>query len=484
MKKSLIPLFSALFLLLSLHALGPRFKGESMREPKAGASMAVFSGASLKKASAIRNISYAPGQNFSANHASSTEKEDVLSGHMTAITQKPRPAAPTEISNPDWSFLPCDREASMAARSVLVCLEGLSRQYRVIFGHQNDTLLHVREGVLSDVEDMTGDISGLVGFDALSLSGDGREGMDPDTCLVQMVSAAEDTSERGAILSMSAHIPNLSSPKIRVLEDGSHDFSLCTTNTSKDLSNDCAAESLPGGKYNEIFCEYLDIMARYFLALQEKEIAVLFRPFHEGNGNWFWWGTCTDSETYRSLYRYTADYLKQKGVHNLLYVYSVSGAVTDAGAFLDRYPGDSYVDIMAFDLYDDYRSAPFQYNPRFFERLEESCQLLHSISQKHNKVSAISETGIWVLKEDGSDYQGLLPSGNPILGKNWYGKIGEIAINNQISYFMVWNSSSPKSTHLPYKVSDSAGHELTDDFIRFYNEDYSLFASEIILPRP
>ena len=426
---------------------------------------------------AAGQTSYAASRDIVKTSASSSGND--LSDHMVTITRRPDRPAPTVISSPDWSVEPIDSKAIGSTRSTLVYLEGLSRQRKVVFGHQNDTFRYVNSNGISDVEDMTGDISGLMGTDSLYLAGNGYG--NPDL-FSQMLLLSEQTAARGAILSLSAHMPNFSSEKIQLIEDGRYDFSACTINEARDLSNDCAAESLPGGKYNKRFCGYLDIIADYFLALQEKGITVLFRPFHEGNGGWFWWGTCTDARTYRKLYQYTVSYMKEKGVHNLLYVYSVSGPVTDEESFLERYPGDDYVDIFAFDLYDDYRKNPDEYNPQFFERLESSCRVLDDLAQEHGKISAISETGIWVLKEDGSDSQGLRLSGNPILHKNWYSKIGEIAIDNHISYFMVWNSLNSSSTHLPYKTSATTGHELVNEFIQFYNEDYTLFASEIVLP--
>jgi hypothetical protein len=80
---------------------------------------------------------------------------------------------------------------------------------------------------------------------------------------------------------------------------------------------------------------------------------VLFRPFHEHTGGWFWWGnkTTPDAE-YKALFRYTADYLKnRKKVHNLLYVYNTGTEFANAQEYLNRYPGDDVIDILSFDTY-------------------------------------------------------------------------------------------------------------------------------------
>lgn len=98
-----------------------------------------------------------------------------------------------------------------------------------------------------------------------------------------------------------------------------------------------------------------DVMAEEFLSLQEQCVVVLWRPFHEGNGQWFWWYT-PEPEEYKQLWRYWHSYLtKTKGVHNLLFVYSPSpmqDRLSTQGPLL-YYPGDEYVDVTALDLYGD-----------------------------------------------------------------------------------------------------------------------------------
>ena len=88
----------------------------------------------------------------------------------------------------------------------------------------------------------------------------------------------------------------------------------------------------------------MDIIADYALALQAENIPVLYRPYHENSGGWFWWGAAsTDVETYNALFRYTEDYLASKGVHNFIYVYSPNGPISSEEEYEKRYPGDDYV---------------------------------------------------------------------------------------------------------------------------------------------
>ncbi|MGN0240612.1 MAG: glycosyl hydrolase, partial [Candidatus Weimeria sp.] len=244
---------------------------------------------------------------------------------------------------------------------------------------------------------------------------------------------------------------------------------------SKDLSNNCSEEVLPGGKYNDRYTAYLDIIADY--AKQLGDIPVLFRPLHECDGGWFWWGSATtDKETYKALYRYTEDYLTSQGVHNFIYVYSPGGPVEEE-KYLSRYPGDDYVDVLGFDYYNDYSTYPAEYSDDFFTSLDKSCEVLGKIADEKGKVSAISETGVRVEKSDGSDNEGLLVKGNPIKGKNWYSKVNDIAKKNGQSYFLLWANFSDTNFYVPYKYSDSKGQELINEFIDFYNEDSSVFAN-------
>ncbi len=75
--------------------------------------------------------------------------------------------------------------------------------------------------------------------------------------------------------------------------------------------------------------------------------------YHEHTGAWFWWGgseQCTPEE-YKQLWTMTVDHLRnKKNVHNLLYAYSPS-ETKDETEFLERYPGDEYVDIVGYDCY-------------------------------------------------------------------------------------------------------------------------------------
>jgi len=120
-----------------------------------------------------------------------------------------------------------------------------------------------------------------------------------------------------------------------------------------NLTNIDISSLLPGGKSNQLFLKNLDLVADFLGNLKDdsgKAIPVIFRPWHEMYGNWFWWGstTCSDKE-YRQLFRFTVEYLRKvKGLNNLLIAFSPDKNFVCKEDYLKRYPGDDVVDILGF----------------------------------------------------------------------------------------------------------------------------------------
>lgn len=105
---------------------------------------------------------------------------------------------------------------------------------------------------------------------------------------------------------------------------------------------------------NRIIKADLEKIAGYLKLLQEKNIPVIWRPLHEAAGNiyepwhgtaWFWWGY-DGADAYKKLWIYMFDFFKEKGINNLIWVWT--SQLKDA----DFYPGDAYVDIIGRDIYN------------------------------------------------------------------------------------------------------------------------------------
>ncbi|MFA6285897.1 MAG: glycosyl hydrolase [Opitutaceae bacterium] len=99
-------------------------------------------------------------------------------------------------------------------------------------------------------------------------------------------------------------------------------------------------------EYHAVIAD-LDRIAEKLKVLRDARVPVLWRPLHEAEGQWFWWGARGPEATKR-LYRLMFDrFTRVHHLDNLLWVWTS----TDSPAALDWYPGDDLVDIIATDLY-------------------------------------------------------------------------------------------------------------------------------------
>lgn len=410
-----------------------------------------------------------------------SQKDD--SADYTKITSQPDAnGTQAVVKTTDKTLTMTDPDADDSAKALYAYLQGLTESDQVLFGHQNDVSRSVgTKDALGDVHDVTGSVSGIFGIDSLALFGSEAGGTDAKSALENSINYSKKAAENGAIVTLSAHMPNFTSAKIKDNGDGTYDFFDCNFNESKDLSGDSLKKILPGGEKNKVFTAYLDTIATYANKLQESNIPVIFRPLHENTGGWFWWGTGNTAESYKSLYAYTREYLESKGVHNMLYVYSPNGPMETEEEYMSRYPGDAYVDILAFDYYNDFNTYPAEADTSFFDHLDQTCQVVSSIAKKHDKLAAISETGVRVMKENGSDNEGLLVKNNPVseakTGKNWYEEVNNIAKKNDMPYYMVWANFSDTNFYVPYKHTDTMGQEMINEFIDYYNNEDSVFGN-------
>lgn len=375
-----------------------------------------------------------------------------------------------------------DPKATDSAKALYAYLQKLDESNQVLFGHQNDVSKSVSpEAKLGDVQDVTGSVSGIFGIDSLALLGSEAGGTDAKTALDNSVKYSKTAADNGAIITLSTHMPNFTNAKITKNEDGTYNFYNCDFAEAKDTSNESLKKILPGGEKNDVYRAYLDTIAAYAKELETKNIPILFRPLHENTGSWFWWGSTNSAESYKSLYRYTRDYLESKDVHNMLYVYSPNGPLTSEEEYLTRYPGDEYVDILAFDYYNDYNTYPATYDKgAFFENLNKTCKVVSGLAKQRGKIAAISETGARVQKKTG-DNEGLLVKDNPITkaksGVNWYQKVSDIAKDNNMPYYLVWANFGDTNFYVPYKYNSTLGQEMINDFIDYYNDSSSVFGN-------
>jgi mannan endo-1,4-beta-mannosidase len=112
----------------------------------------------------------------------------------------------------------------------------------------------------------------------------------------------------------------------------------------------------PGTPTNAAFIATIGQVANGLKALQTAGVAVILRPFHENNGNWFWWGTENfTAAQFIALWQYYYNYMTiTSGLKNIVWLYGANGDFAD---FPIRYPGNSMVDIVGYDLYTDFPAS-------------------------------------------------------------------------------------------------------------------------------
>ena len=101
----------------------------------------------------------------------------------------------------------------------------------------------------------------------------------------------------------------------------------------------------------------IDAIAGYLKQFKNANIPVIWRPLHEAEGGWFWWGA-KGAEPCKTLWKLLYDRLvNYHGLNNLIWVWT-SSASTNAATW---YPGDDYVDVVGMDIYPGENQHGSQY---------------------------------------------------------------------------------------------------------------------------
>src|SRR5690242_6908752 len=180
---------------------------------------------------------------------------------------------------------PSDKMATKEAVNLYRNLKKLLNK-GVMFGHQDDLAYGVGwkyQKDRSDIKDVTGDYPAVYGWELGHLEIDAAMNLDsvPFKTMQQLIRKGY---ERGGLITISWHLNNP-----------------LTGKTAWDPAEGTVASILPGGSKHDLYKSWLDKIALFLNGLKGSRgemIPVLFRPFHELNGNWFWWGgkNCTPAE--------------------------------------------------------------------------------------------------------------------------------------------------------------------------------------------
>ncbi|SFU45553.1 Carbohydrate binding module 27 [Clostridium sp. DSM 8431] len=409
-----------------------------------------------------------------------TKVKDIYVNKTVEATSNPTKVDISSLQTPSSVQL-VDSKATDSTASLLAYLKGIGQSKYAIFGHQDPTTYKagtMPNGATSDVEDLTGSLPGVCGIDGLSFTGAELQLKPGDTrdLVTATADVCKEEAAKGSILTLSVHMPNFARVAEKGKKNGKYDYSGYTV---ADMEGNVAERILPGGDLNEVYNGYLDMVADFGHQMDEVDVPILFRPLHECNGSWFWWGKgACDDDTYKSLFAYTVEYLRDtKNVHNFLYVFSPNGPFIDENDYLQRYPGDAFVDIMGIDQYHN--------NPKggpeidgWFKSLKDSIAIVDAAAEKHGKLSTVSETGIATTKGSLYEQNGATAvSGN--LDKDWYQHVAEIVSESNMPFYMVWANFAKDNFYVPYMVDETKGHEMVDNFINYYNDENSVFANGV-----
>ncbi len=108
----------------------------------------------------------------------------------------------------------------------------------------------------------------------------------------------------------------------------------------------------PGTDLHARWERQVDRIAGYLRELQDAGVPVLFRPYHEMNGSWFWWGGRPGPEGTVAIYRMIFDrYVHVHHLNNLIWVWNVNAPSGNAGPVDQYWPGPNYADVVAMDIY-------------------------------------------------------------------------------------------------------------------------------------
>lgn len=175
---------------------------------------------------------------------------------------------------------------------------------------------------------------------------------------------------------------------------------------------------------------------------------MLFRPWHEHSGSWFWWGRalCTDEE-YNALWRMTWEHLTGKrGIEGLVWAISPNYMDRDFEQWETRYPGDAYVDVVGLDCY----ASPDREG--YIRQMHAGLGSLQRFCETHGKILAVTETGLEGLPDP----------------RWWTGTLSEAIAGFPVSYVLTWRNASDRPTHFyaPYPGQASA-----EDFAAWIRQD-------------
>jgi mannan endo-1,4-beta-mannosidase len=286
----------------------------------------------------------------------------------------------------------------------------------------------------------------VIGVDFSGFSGNTAEEVERAKASVQKTVA--DTYNRGGVTTVAWHFSNPVSGGGFYWKDS--------------VSLPAVRYIIPGGEAHETYKKILQGIGRWANSTKGADgnvVPMIFRPFHEFDGGWFWWGAphCTRDE-FISLWRFTVTYLRDSlNVHSFIYAFSPDNRFNSEAEYLERYPGDEWVDMVGMDNYGDMGRDGYK-----LEAAARKLQIVSDYAVRRGKLAAFTETGLESI-----------PNGN------WWNDVLLKVMKGggkQLSYVLVWRNDQHSPTHY---YAPFPGHSSVPDFIKFYDDPYTLFEKDL-----
>jgi mannan endo-1,4-beta-mannosidase len=355
-----------------------------------------------------------------------------------------------------WLLLYCFTYQEVLAKQIMqnnMILKNLdaNKGKGILFGHQDDLAYGMRwyypEGQ-SDVKRVTGDYPAIFGWElgGVELRASVNINKVPFTTISDLAIWGH---HQGGINTFTWHASSV--------------IDSCVDSWTTDMN--VVKHLIPGGKYHERFKTHLNKVANFFYTLKDKhghDIPFIFRPWHEMDGDWFWWGTrnCTPEE-FKTLFRFTVEYLRDlKGLSQMAVAYSPDRNFNNEQEFLTWYPGDDVVDILGMDNYEDFKQE------NGVSVVIRKLHIVIKIARSKGLLAALTETGCCNVVQPAWFTQKLgAVLNDPIIKK-------------ELSYAMVWRNDPEVHFFFPYP-----GHQAAADAKLFAEQDHIFLLNDYNLSK-
>lgn len=261
-------------------------------------------------------------------------------------------------------FTPTNVNAQQSVRNVLKYLSSISGD-KILTGQHTQTMAMEE---LGHIRTVTGKEPALLGFELLSYSPNINYSDTDEECMTEVMQnygtlkKAWEWAEKKGLITFTWH---WFSPL------GGRSKSFFSVNTDFDASRAVT----DGTHENRALISDMDMMAGLLRPFCDKGIPILWRPFHENEGDWFWWGA-KGADTVKKLWNIMFErFTEIHRLNNLIWVWN--------SPLAENYPGDDTVDIISRDMYPEKHTHTSQ------------SEMYHELVKitKSPKIVIIGETG-------------------------------------------------------------------------------------------